>query len=127
MSDTVHDGALAVLPDTDTVSALVLAGGRARRMGGDDKGLMGLGGKAMVQWVSEALAAQCASVRINANRNEARYRALTRDDIFFQYALASALYATGDIDEAVVQILEPFASISLATDAPSIRPEAGSV
>jgi molybdenum cofactor guanylyltransferase len=31
----------------------------------------------MVQWVSESLSQQCASVRINANRNLERYQALT--------------------------------------------------
>lgn len=47
-------------------------------MGGEDKGLVTLGGRAMVQWVSESLAGQCTSVRINANRNLERYSQLTR-------------------------------------------------
>lgn len=59
------------------ITGLVLAGGRARRMGGEDKGLVEVGGRAMVQWVACALRKQCAGVLINANRNAARYRALT--------------------------------------------------
>ncbi len=59
------------------VTGLVLAGGRARRMGGTDKGLVPLAGRAMVCWVSEALAAQCEQVMVNANRNADRYRELT--------------------------------------------------
>jgi molybdopterin-guanine dinucleotide biosynthesis protein A len=59
------------------VTGLVLAGGRARRMGGEDKGLVQVGGRAMVCWVADALAAQCEHVLINANRNAERYRTLT--------------------------------------------------
>ncbi|MFT5172218.1 MAG: molybdenum cofactor guanylyltransferase [Gammaproteobacteria bacterium] len=60
------------------VTALVLAGGRARRMGGEDKGLIEVGGRAMVQWVTTAMASQCASVMVNANRNLERYHELTQ-------------------------------------------------
>jgi molybdopterin-guanine dinucleotide biosynthesis protein A len=59
------------------VTGLVLAGGRARRMGGDDKGLLQVGGRAMACWVADALAPQCRRVLINANRNADRYRELT--------------------------------------------------
>ena len=34
------------------ITGLILAGGRARRMGGEDKGLVEVGGRAMVQWVA---------------------------------------------------------------------------
>ena len=59
------------------ITAVVLAGGRARRMGGEDKGLIEVGGQAMVQWVAGAMARQCAPVLVNANRNHERYRQLT--------------------------------------------------
>jgi molybdenum cofactor guanylyltransferase/molybdopterin-guanine dinucleotide biosynthesis protein MobB len=59
------------------VTGLVLAGGLARRMGGEDKGLVQVGGRAMVCWVAGALAAQCERVLINANRNTERYLELT--------------------------------------------------
>lgn len=59
------------------ITAVVLAGGRARRMGGEDKGLIEVGGRAMVQWVTDAMARQCATVVVNANRNHERYRELT--------------------------------------------------
>ena len=64
------------LTDKD-VTAVVLAGGRARRMGGEDKGLIEVGGRAMVQWVACAMARQCATVFVNANRNRERYHKLT--------------------------------------------------
>ena len=57
-------------------TALVLAGGRALRMGGQDKGLVELAGRPMVGWVAECLRPQVGSVLVNANRNLQAYRAL---------------------------------------------------
>ncbi|HSQ69122.1 MAG TPA: molybdenum cofactor guanylyltransferase MobA [Steroidobacteraceae bacterium] len=61
-------------PLTD-VTALVLAGGLGRRMGGKDKGLVELAGRPMVEFVLEALGPQVGRVLINANRNLERYAA----------------------------------------------------
>lgn len=57
-----------------TVTGVVLAGGRATRMGGVDKGLIEVAGQAMVDHVLARLAAQTSSLIINANRSEADYR-----------------------------------------------------
>ncbi len=57
-------------------SGLLLAGGRAQRMGGEDKGLISLGGKPLVRWGLEGLHTQVSEVLISANRNQARYEAL---------------------------------------------------
>lgn len=54
---------------------MVLAGGRATRMGGMDKGLVELGGRPMIAHVLAALAPQVERVLINANRNHERYAA----------------------------------------------------
>lgn len=59
----------------DAVSAIVLAGGQGRRMGGVDKGLELLRGKPMVAWVLERLAPQVAEIVINANQNLDAYAA----------------------------------------------------
>lgn len=59
------------------ITGVVLAGGRATRMDGQDKGLLMLGDRAMIQLISEALQPQVANVLINANRNQARYAELT--------------------------------------------------
>jgi molybdenum cofactor guanylyltransferase len=60
------------------VSAVVLAGGRATRMGGHDKGLQLLHGKALVQHAIERLNTQLGgpvhSIAINANRNLETYQ-----------------------------------------------------
>ena len=58
---------------SDKVTGLVLAGGRARRMAGRDKGLIELAGRPMVHWVVQRLVPQTASVLISANRNIDRY------------------------------------------------------
>ena len=55
------------------VSGIVLAGGQGRRMGGVDKGLQMLGGKAMIEHVVERLAPQVDEIVINANQNLDRY------------------------------------------------------
>ena len=59
-----------------TITGLVLAGGRAKRMGGMDKGLVELCGRPMVAWVLDCLREQVDEVVINANRNQDIYRAM---------------------------------------------------
>jgi molybdenum cofactor guanylyltransferase len=55
------------------ITGLVLAGGKGTRMGGVDKGLQPLRGKAMVEWVLARLAPQVSEVIVNANQNIASY------------------------------------------------------
>ena len=59
------------------VTAVVLAGGRARRMGGGDKGLVEVAGRPMVAYAVTALRPQAAEVLVNANRNAVEYRTIT--------------------------------------------------
>ena len=59
------------------VTAVVLAGGRARRMGGGDKGLVEVAGRSMVAYAVTALRPQAAEVLVNANRNAVEYRTIT--------------------------------------------------
>jgi len=58
----------------NNITGLILAGGRARRMGGVDKGLVELAGKPMVSYVVDRLTPQVGQTIINANRNLAVYR-----------------------------------------------------
>ena len=51
------------------ITGVILAGGQGRRMGGVDKGLRELRGKAMVAWVLERFAPQVDEMLINANQN----------------------------------------------------------
>jgi len=59
-----------------TITAVVLAGGRARRMGGIDKGLIPVCGRPMIEHVLETLRDQAGTIIINANRNLDTYGAL---------------------------------------------------
>jgi molybdenum cofactor guanylyltransferase len=55
------------------VTGLILAGGAGKRFAGQDKGLVELQGKPLVQWVLEGLAPQCQTCLVSANRNQTRY------------------------------------------------------
>jgi molybdopterin-guanine dinucleotide biosynthesis protein A len=57
----------------EQVTGVILAGGRATRMGGTDKGLVAVNGRPMIAWVLDALRPQVADVLINANRNHDVY------------------------------------------------------
>ncbi len=52
---------------------LVLAGGLARRMGGGDKALIEIGGRAILDRVLETLIPQCDGMILNANGDPARF------------------------------------------------------
>lgn len=62
--------------DPEDLTGIVLAGGRARRLGGIDKGLLELAGRPLVEWALRALEPQVGALLINANR---------RLDIYSQY------------------------------------------
>lgn len=65
------------MPDTERagVTAVVLAGGLGRRMGGVDKGLIEYQGRPLVEWALVALAPQVDQLVISANRNLDTYAA----------------------------------------------------
>ena len=62
-----------LVPPARDITGVILAGGRARRMGGQDKGLIPLAGRPLIEWVMEGLAPQVHRLLINANRNRERY------------------------------------------------------
>jgi molybdenum cofactor guanylyltransferase len=59
-----------------SITGLVLAGGRGQRMGGVDKGLQILHGKPLAAHVLARLAPQVGALAISANRNREAYSAL---------------------------------------------------
>ena len=60
----------------DNITGLILAGGKARRMGGIDKGLIAFKGKHMVIHIIERLSPQVGEILVNANREIETYQSL---------------------------------------------------
>jgi molybdopterin-guanine dinucleotide biosynthesis protein A len=58
------------------VPAVILAGGRATRMGGVDKALLPLGGGTVIGHLLDRLAGQCGVVAVSANGDPERYASL---------------------------------------------------
>jgi molybdopterin-guanine dinucleotide biosynthesis protein A len=61
-----------VIPD---ITAVILAAGAGRRMGGEDKGLLPFAGKPLIAHVLQRLRPQCRHVLLNVNRNQDAYAA----------------------------------------------------
>ena len=64
------------MSDRVKVTGAVLAGGKARRMNNQDKGLVNFKGQPMVAYALNALVQVADTVLINANRNQSRYQQL---------------------------------------------------
>jgi molybdopterin-guanine dinucleotide biosynthesis protein A len=58
----------------DRLPAVILAGGRATRMGGGDKGLKLLAGRPMLAQIIERLRPQVGPIALNANGDPARFK-----------------------------------------------------
>jgi len=61
--------------ERDSVTGLILAGGRGSRMGGVDKGLQVLEGRTLVEHAIQRLGPQVGRMMISANRNRSTYAA----------------------------------------------------
>jgi molybdenum cofactor guanylyltransferase len=131
----------------NTVTAVILAGGMARRMDGVDKGLIELNGRPMIEYIIEALKPQVDNIVINANRNLEQYRRYgypVVEDIMGDYfgplvGMASGLQAcsSGRIltvpcdspfvppllaDKLNTALLEQDAELSVASDSERMQP-----
>ena len=62
--------------DHKDITAVILAGGQGRRMGGQDKGLIEFDGKPLAAILVEQLSQQGVDIIINANRNHDQYQKL---------------------------------------------------
>lgn len=90
-------------PSQSEYSAVILAGGEARRMGGRDKGLVPFKGKPLVYWVNRAIPASCDDIIISCNRNHESYR---------QYADRVVSDCCNTNEEQAAQHLGPLAGIA---------------
>ncbi|MFM8246313.1 MAG: molybdenum cofactor guanylyltransferase MobA [Burkholderiaceae bacterium] len=99
------------------ITAVILAGGMARRMGGVDKGLQLINGRPMVQHVLQRLQPQVGKVLINANRHLDEYQRLGLPlcaDVVSDYAGPLA-----GIHAALMQTSTPYL-LSVPCDSPLI-------
>jgi molybdopterin-guanine dinucleotide biosynthesis protein A len=69
---------LSIMNDRTTVAGVILAGGLARRMHNQDKGLILYRGRPLVCYALDALAGAMSEIIINANRHLDRYRTFGR-------------------------------------------------
>ncbi|SCZ49871.1 molybdenum cofactor guanylyltransferase MobA [Thiohalomonas denitrificans] len=60
-------------PTAENITAIILAGGRGQRMGGQDKGLLPLAGRPLIAHVIERIRPQVGEIVISANRNHEHY------------------------------------------------------
>ena len=61
-------------PNINNITGVILAGGLAKRMDGQDKGLIKINGQPMINLVIEKLKPQLNHIIINANRNIEQYQ-----------------------------------------------------
>lgn len=62
------------IPEPSHITGLILAGGKARRLEGQDKGLIQLGKQPLIEHVINRLRPQLDEILINANRNPDSYQ-----------------------------------------------------
>ncbi|MGR3983954.1 MAG: molybdenum cofactor guanylyltransferase [Gammaproteobacteria bacterium] len=102
------------------LSAVVLAGGRAMRMGGIDKGLRDFRGRPLVARICAEIAPQVAEVLINANSNHAAYRAFGCAVIADQ--LRGRLGPLAGMHAALLAAAHPWL-LTLPCDSAFVRPD----
>jgi molybdopterin-guanine dinucleotide biosynthesis protein A len=85
------------------ITAVIVAGGQGSRISGQDKGLISLHGKTLIEQIIEQISPQIERIIINANRNQEQYRQfglpVIQDKLpGFQGPLAGMLVALNSVD-----------------------------
>ncbi len=91
----------------EDITAVILAGGQGRRMGGQDKGLLEFNGAPLIEILIRELERQAVAIVINANRNLDRYQAFGLPVISdrledYQGPLAGFASAMDSVDSAFI-------------------------
>ena len=61
------------MPGKHNVTAVILAGGKGRRMDSKDKGLVELANRPLIEYVIDVIKPQVKTIILNANRNQEKY------------------------------------------------------
>lgn len=104
------------------ITAVILAGGMARRMDGEDKGLIELNGRPLLDYIVAGLQARVSAILVNANRNLERYREFgypVVEDIVTGFSGPLAGMATG-MQAAGTPLL-----LTVPCDSPFVPPDLG--
>ena len=99
------------MPQTPPITAILLAGGAGRRMGGEDKGLLKLKGKSLAEWVLARIAPQVDEILISATSRKDQGVAMSVKPI--DIVVAGEKEATLKIDKSgrlVVTLMKPISS-----------------
>ncbi|MCB1758247.1 MAG: molybdenum cofactor guanylyltransferase [Gammaproteobacteria bacterium] len=99
----------------ESITAVILAGGRGKRMGGADKGLVDLNGRCLIEHLLHAIEPQVGAVMINANRNLERYRAFGKP--VFEDSMPDYQGPLAGFSQAFARIDTPYL-LTLPCDAP---------
>jgi molybdopterin-guanine dinucleotide biosynthesis protein A len=106
-----------MIPDRTKITGVALAGGRARRMGGEDKGLIPFRGRPLVAYALEALDGVAGRILVNANRNR---------DIYARFGYPVVADATASYDGPLAGLLSAMRTadtdyiLTLPCDSPRI-------
>jgi molybdopterin-guanine dinucleotide biosynthesis protein A len=108
------------MKDQTTVAGVILAGGLAKRMNNEDKGLIQYHDRPLIAYAIDALAGTVPEIMINANRNLEQYRRFGKPIVCdltpsFDGPLAGILTAMLHTDAKVLVVLP--------CDSPLIKPE----
>ena len=114
---------------TRDITGVILAGGRATRLGGVDKGLVTLAGRPLIEHVLARLHPQVGEICINANRERDRYAAYGhvviddgRDDFAGPLAgILAGLRAAHTPDILIVPVDIPALPLDLADRLKAVR------
>jgi len=104
------------------ITGVLLAGGKARRMGGGDKGLEILGGRSMMERIVERVRPQVEALLINANGDGDRFQSFglpVKADVIEGFAGPLAGVLTG-MEWAAENYPDARWLASFATDAPFV-------
>ncbi len=101
------------------ITAVILAGGRSSRMGGDDKGLIEFRGKPMISYACDVIQGRVAGVLISANRNIETYQTYGK---VIEDSLEDFQGPLAGISAALSQCLTPYLLV-VPCDSPLINVE----